>query len=154
MDETSGHFRFLEGYPDDVLAVEATGTLSVEDYETVLIPKIEHFIQQQGRVKVLCVLGPSFEGFTLGAAWEDAKLGLRHVGDFARFAIVTDKAWIRTGVRLMAPLLGAEVGLYHLQDMDAAKDWICRNDAPARPVPMADVDYDKLPVEDRPRAGG
>ena len=34
-------FEFIEGMPPDVLAIEAVGKVTHEDYRTILIPKAE-----------------------------------------------------------------------------------------------------------------
>ena len=43
-----------------------------------------------------------FEGFSGGAAWEDAKLGFRSMHLFNGCAVVTDVGWIRESTRLAA----------------------------------------------------
>ncbi|MFC3119221.1 STAS/SEC14 domain-containing protein [Jhaorihella thermophila] len=94
--------------------------------KNTLIPEIEARISKEGKVNLLYVLGPDFEGFSAGAAWEDAELGLRHIGDFARVAVVSDKAWVRGAVRMFAPLVGAEVQAFRMEELDKAKEWITR----------------------------
>ena len=51
----------IEGLPPDVLAIEATGTVTHEDFRTVLIPKAEAMMAK-GPIKLLYVLGKEFAG--------------------------------------------------------------------------------------------
>ncbi|GHE03355.1 hypothetical protein U879_19755 [Defluviimonas sp. 20V17] len=144
-----GNFEVLGGMPEDVLAIEAKGKITRADYEDFLIPEVSRRIAKQGKVKLLYVLGDDFAGYTAGAAWDDAKLGLLHLGDFARVALVTDIEWIRMGVKMFAPMLRAPVHLYHLGALDEARAWITsdNDDPPHEPQVAADH---KLPtLEDK-----
>ena len=70
----------LNDVPREVVAVKAVGRLTREDYEKVLEPLIDDARREGRRLRFLYQVGPEFEGFTPGAAWEDAKLGLRLIG--------------------------------------------------------------------------
>ena len=63
-------FKFIEGMPADVLAVEATGKVTHEDYRDRLIPKAEAMMGH-GPIRLLYVIGPAFSGFELGALVDD-----------------------------------------------------------------------------------
>ena len=146
---TEGKFEILDDLPADVLAVRARGKITRADYEEVLIPAVKRMVQREGKVKLLYILGDGFEGLTTGAAWDDAKLGILHMGDFARIAVVTDVEWIRMGMKMFAPMLRAPVQVFHNAEIDAAKDWIAqdRPEAPHEPQVAADR---KLPtLEDK-----
>lgn len=87
-------------FPDDILAVEWQGEVTAEDYRSVLVPAALAKIRQHGHLRMLAVLGPSFETITAGAMWEDAKLGFGHLSNFSRVAVVTDISWIRDSLHL------------------------------------------------------
>lgn len=145
----SGKFEILDGYPADVIAISARGKITREDYETVLIPAVERVAKSQGKVKLVYVLGPAFEGYTAGAAWDDAKLGFLHMGDFARIAVVTDVEWIRLGVKMFAPMMPCPVRLFHVGETSVARDWITKDSPEAEHAPGVDADH-KLPtLEDK-----
>lgn len=141
----TGNFEILDGMPEDVLAIEAKGKITRADYEDFLIPEVTRRIAAQGKVKLLYVLGTGFAGYTAGAAWDDAKLGLLHLGDFARVAVVTDIEWIRMGMKMFAPMLRAPVHLFALDALDEAKVWIAsdKDEPPHEPQVAADH---KLPM--------
>ncbi|TNF16591.1 MAG: STAS/SEC14 domain-containing protein [Rhodobacteraceae bacterium] len=121
---SKGTFEFFTGYPTDVLAFEAVGVIDAAAYETQLIPAVEAKIAAEGRVKLLYVLGDRFEGFTMGAAWDDTKLGFSHLGDFGALAVVTDTDWIRHGTKLFMPLVPAPLRVFHLAELEDAKAWM------------------------------
>lgn len=123
MAET-GHFEIIGDLPADVVGIIAHGHITREAYEDQLIPLVEARIAQQGRVHLLYVIGPDFAGMSAGAIWDDARLGLMHLADFARVALVTDVEWVRLGVKMFAPLLPGQVRLFHLAELDEARRWI------------------------------
>ncbi|WP_422003464.1 STAS/SEC14 domain-containing protein [Reyranella sp.] len=92
----------IEGLPPDVLGVEASGTVTPQDYRDVLIPAAEAKLAR-GPVKMLHVAGPDFTGCALEAVWADTSFGLSHWRDFPRIAVVTESAWLRTAVTMFSP---------------------------------------------------
>lgn len=115
--------KFIEGMPPDVLAIEAVGKVTHEDYRTFLIPKAEAMMAR-GPIKMIYVIGKEFTGYELEALWDDGAFGIRHWREFKRVAVVTDQAWMRAAVSMFAPFIPAEVRLFNLSEFPAAKDWI------------------------------
>ena len=54
-------FKFIDGLPKDVLAIEATGKVTHEDYKSTLIPRAEAMMGK-GPIKMLYVIGKEFTG--------------------------------------------------------------------------------------------
>ena len=126
-DVRSGRFVILEGYPDNVLAIRAEGTITRKDYEETLIPLALEKIGTHGKVKMLYWCGPGFEGFSAGAMWDDARFGLMHMTDFSKIAFVSDVKWLRKAMKLFAPLVRMPVQLFHDGDIEDAKVWIIKD---------------------------
>ena len=116
-------FKLLEGMSADVLAIEATGQVTHEDYKGMLIPTAEAMMAK-GPVRMLFVIGKEFTGFELEAMWDDGAFGLKHWRDFSHIAVVTDHAWMRAMVAMFAPFFRGEVRLFGLFQLPAAKNWI------------------------------
>jgi SpoIIAA-like len=116
-------FKFIEGLPQNVIAIEATGKVTHEDYQQVLIPKAEAMMAQ-GPVRMLYVIGEAFTGFELEAMWDDGAFGLKHWRDFSHIAVVTDHAWLRATIGMFKPFFHGEIRLFMLSELPAAKDWI------------------------------
>lgn len=110
--------------PDNVLGFKASGTVTAKDYTAVLVPGIEAKLKSMKRVRLLFVLGSEFKGYTGGAAWEDAKVGLRHLTHFERAAVVTDVESIRRAVRAFGFAMPCEVRLFGNDDLQDAREWI------------------------------
>ena len=114
----------LNDLPDGIEGVRATGRVSKEDYEEVFEPLLDAARREDRRVRFLYQLGPEFEGFTAGAAWEDAKLGLRSMRLFEGCAVVSDVGWIREGSRLVGLLLPCPVRVFGNEERDEAIAWL------------------------------
>jgi hypothetical protein len=88
---------------NNIVAIRATGKVTGDDYETVLIPLIETKLKSHAKIRLLFQLGPEFEGYEAGAMWDDTKIGLKHLTNFEKIAIVTDSEWtIRLSKRLVS----------------------------------------------------
>ena len=116
--------------PERVLGLKASGQVSAEDYKTVLVPAIEAKLRKQKKARLLYLLGDDFEGFTTGAAWEDAKVGMKHFTSFERVAVVTDVDWIEKMIKAFGFALPGEVRVFDDDDLDEARLWICEAPSP------------------------
>lgn len=115
--------KFIEGVPQDVLAIEAIGKVTHEDYRNVLIPKAEAMMKK-GPIKMLYVIGKEFTGYELEALWDDGAFGIGHWREFKKIAVVADQAWLRASISMFTPFFPAEVQLFNLAELAAAKAWI------------------------------
>lgn len=118
----------LEGFPDDVLAVSASGKLNADDYRNIMVPQVHRILEAHGSVRMFYQLGPEWDGFTAGAGLQDMILGVEHWTDFERIAIVTDSTWIREAVCLFAPMFSKPMKVFANAEAEIAKDWIAVGD--------------------------
>lgn len=124
MDDEESGFEILEAQPPGVVAVKVKGTVSSKDYSETLVPYIEQQLKQHDKLKLLCVFDSSFETFTPGALWDDARLGIKHFSAFSKIAIVSDNAWVRSSVTFFAPLMPADVKVFEPDKQQAAEAWL------------------------------
>ncbi|HTO44826.1 MAG TPA: STAS/SEC14 domain-containing protein [Burkholderiales bacterium] len=110
--------------PDNVLGFAAKGTVTAKDYETVIIPQVETMFSRQNKVRFLYHLGEDFSGIDAAAAWDDTKLGLRHLTGWERVAVVSDVGWIRSAVRIFGLVIPGRVRVFHNRELGEAKRWI------------------------------
>ena len=117
--------RLIEDLPEGVVGVEASGKVTSEDYERVLVPAVEAArAKSDGRVRLLYVLGHELPDYTAGAAWEDAKLGLGHLRSWERIAIVGDADWLRHAVHGLGWLMPGEIRVFELDELESAREWV------------------------------
>jgi hypothetical protein len=112
----------LKDVPPGLEALKAVGKISKEDYEKVFEPLVDEARQKGRRIRLLCQIGPEFQGFTPGAAWEDVKVGLRALGLFDGCAIVTDIGWIRESTQLVGFLMPWPVRVFGNQEFNKGPD--------------------------------
>ena len=123
-DDRPGEFEILAGFPSDVVAIEAKGIVTSQEYRTAIIPYIEQKLKEHNALKLLFITGDDFIEFSVGALWEDARFGLSHMTAFSKMAVVSDVEWIRQGIKLFSPLMPADIMVFDLVALDNAKKWI------------------------------
>ena len=116
--------KFIEGLPDNVIAIEAVGKVDADDYKNVLDPAIAKALAAHDRVRFLCLLGEAYEGYTTGAMWQDTKVGLGDRDAWERIAVVSDHHALLDAVKLFAWMVPGEVRTYPLTGLDDAKAWL------------------------------
>lgn len=116
--------EILQGFPDTVIAVAAKGHVTKQDYDDVLIPKIEETLERHEKVRCYYELGAAFSGIAPGAAWEDFKIGIGHLSRWERVAVVTDVGWIQYAVTAFRFLMPGQLKVFQTSHADAARAWI------------------------------
>ena len=116
--------KLMNDLPERVLGVKVSGEVTAADYQTVLVPAIEGQLTKHKKVRLLYVIGDQFEGYTGGAAWEDAKVGMKHLTSFERVAVVTDVDWIENTIKAFGFALPGEVRVFDDDDLDEARRWV------------------------------
>jgi SpoIIAA-like len=116
--------EILNDLPPGVDGIRAVGTISKEDYETVVAPLFDAARRDGRHVRFLYQCGPDFHGFTPGAAWEDVRIGLRSLRILDGCAVVSDIGWIREGTRVAAFMMPCPVQVFANADRVAAGAWL------------------------------
>lgn len=92
--------------PDHVVALRFSGELTGPDFDKVA-GEIEARLARYPRIGVVADL-TGFDGLTLEALAKDIRYNLAKLGEWKRFpreAVITDKAWVRTAVSALDPLV-------------------------------------------------
>jgi hypothetical protein len=114
----------ISDMPGDALGFTASGKVTADDYESVLIPAIEAKLEQQSKIRLLYHLDTDFSGYELAAMWDDAKIGFDHFGAWERIAVVTDVEWIRASVKIFGFAMPGEIEAFKNDEQAEAKDWL------------------------------
>jgi hypothetical protein len=121
----------LSGFPDTVVAFRASGHVTRQDYETVVVPVVEEAFKRYQALRLYYQLDSDFEGIGPGAMWEDFKVGMEHVRHWERIALVTDVDWIGNAMKVFSFLMPGDVRLFSLADADQAREWVTSFETPA-----------------------
>lgn len=114
----------VTGLAPDVIGFSAEGIVTAEDYSSVLVPAVEAALEKGIRPRLLYVLGPDLERFELSAMMADARLGLSHLSDFGRIAVVTDHDWVENTVRMFGLMIPCPVRVFEYEDLSDARAWV------------------------------
>ncbi len=114
----------MSGFSGNVVGIQATGQITREDYEKVLVPAVDAAIASHGKVRLYYQIGPNFSGIDPGAAFQDFKVGMEHFTQWERVAVVTNVDWIRHSVRAFGFLMPIKMETFSIADADKAREWI------------------------------
>lgn len=109
---------------EDTLVFNATGILNTRDYEVDFAPKVERAIARLGKVNLVLNLDELFEGWDLGAMWDDARFGVKHRHDFKRVAVVGAQPWFKWAMQLGSKLMDGEFRTFASNHLDEAIAWV------------------------------
>jgi hypothetical protein len=116
--------KTIPNLPENILGFRAVGQVTAKDYEQEIIPAVLAMSERLHHVRMLYVLDEDFEGYSTGAMWDDALLGVSRYTAWERIAVVTDVPWMRTAVQAVHFFMPGTVKLYHLNEIEQAKVWL------------------------------
>ncbi|HII81469.1 MAG TPA: STAS/SEC14 domain-containing protein [Methanosarcina sp.] len=115
--------ELIKGLPDNVLGIIGSGTITGEDYDTVLIPAMKDKLQRHKKIRMLYQLNTDFKHYALDAYLEDSKVSL-HILSFEKVAVVSDVHWINDSVNLFKFIISVQVKVFSNNEFDKAKAWV------------------------------
>ena len=113
--------------PDGIDALAAVGTLTKDDYVQSIEPLFDDARRDGRRIRLLIEIGPEYDGYTPGAAWEKTANAFRHpslVRLVDGYAVVTDRHWLHEWAHLMAFLLPFPLRVFGIDERAAAVAWL------------------------------
>lgn len=118
-------FEILKESKGPLIAVKVSGKLNVDDYEKLLIPKLNALFKEHGKLSMLVEFTDDFAGWdSLAAAWDDMKLGLEHPNDFEKLALVGAPEWVEWGMKFFGVFVKGEVKAFPPGSREAALKWL------------------------------
>src|SRR6516164_1737346 len=123
--------ELIEGLPRNVVGIAASGKVTMQDCQDVLVPAIKQSRKRHDKIRLYYELNSRFPG----SAWDDLDLGLEHASCCERVAIVTDIGWIRLTVRAVRFLIPAKIRVFSTDQAEEGRAWII-----ARPGSGTDAD--------------
>jgi len=114
----------IQGLSAGVVGLRATGEVTKQDYEQVVVPLFDAMHAKGDPIRFLFHFPEPFTNFTASAAWEDAKVGLRNMRLIKRCAVVTDTKWLHVATRAMGLVMPTRMRTFGEDDMDEALEWL------------------------------
>ena len=112
--------QIIEGLPDNVVGIIAKGRVTNNDCDTILKPAMESTLKRHDKVRLYYEIGCRFPG----AAWENLRVGIEHMPQWERVAIVTDVGWVRHTVNALRFLIPGEVRVFTSDEAYEGCAWI------------------------------
>jgi hypothetical protein len=105
-----------------VLEVQVTGKLAHQDYQR-FVPEFDRLIKKHGKVRLLFEM-VDFHGWEPQAAWDDLKLGVKHLSDIERIAMVGQKKWQEWMASFCRPFTTAKIRYFETGTIEEARTWL------------------------------
>ena len=112
--------------PENVAAFNATGDVTKEDFENLVIPYVKNKVEQFDELNYLLYLDTDLSNFTMGAWLQDALLGIKNLSKWNRCAIVTDKEGVQNFTDIFSVLMPGEFKSFPKENLYNALYW-CQN---------------------------
>lgn len=120
--------ELMSDLPDNVIGLKASGKVTAEDYENVLIPAVEKHLESHDKIRIVYDLSEDLDGYSAAAMWDDTKVGFKHFRAWERIAIVSDQDWVENTIKVFGFLVPGDVKVFDDDDIDAAKAWASADD--------------------------
>lgn len=108
--------------PAGVVELTVAGSIARADYDRV-VAEMDAAIAQHGKLRLIEVI-EEVGSIDSSIWWQDIKWAWHHLRDVARCAVVTDKGWIGPVTRATAALIPAEIRVFPLAEIGAARAWV------------------------------
>lgn len=116
----------LNDAPENVAAFNATGEVTKEDFENLVIPYVKNKVEQFDELNYLLYLDTDLSNFTMGAWLQDALLGIKNITKWNRAAIVTDEEGVQNFTEIFSVLMPGEFKSFPKENLYNALYW-CQN---------------------------
>ena len=115
--------ELLADLSEGVVGLRASGEVTSADYEDVVMPAVSEALRTREKVNLLYLMddGVSYDA---AAMWDDAKVGMDHVGGWNRIAVASNDGRIRAMVKLFGLTMPGRVRVFGRDDEQAARSWV------------------------------
>lgn len=112
--------------PENVAAFKASGEITQEDFENLVIPHVKAKVNTFDELNYLFYIDTDLDQFTVGAWMKDILVGLKNLTKWNRAAIVTDKKFVQNFTDVFSVLMPGEFKSFPQDDVENALYW-CAN---------------------------
>lgn len=106
----------------NIAEIEIDGPITKAEIDP-MIEKLDGMIHEFGKIRLLEVVR-QIGKVEPAALWADLKWEPRHLNSFSHVAIVADQKWVEWMIKPLDMLIPAKLRLFHLDEIDAAREWI------------------------------
>ena len=114
----------LQDLPANVVGFRATGKITKEEYDTILIPAVDRLADATGKINYLFVLDTDVSNLSAGAWYDDLMVGVKHLLQWRKMAIVSNQPSVNKFTDIAGHIMPGDVKSFTINQIDAAKAWV------------------------------
>ncbi len=114
----------MNDLPPHVVGFRATGKVTKEDYEKVLMPSVDFQSKTFKKINFILWLDTDVSNYTFGAWVDDALVGWKHLTHWNRVAIVSNRDIIKKITDIFGHLVPGEYKGFKTTELEEAKNWV------------------------------
>ncbi|PZR23989.1 MAG: STAS/SEC14 domain-containing protein [Citrobacter freundii] len=114
----------LKEAPSSIAAFRASGEVTKDDFDKVVIPVVNDVVEKTGELNYLMVIDTPLKNFTAGAWWKDALMGLKKITKWRRAAIITDSDGVKKFTDLFSIVVPGEFKGFKPDQLNEAINWV------------------------------
>ncbi len=114
----------IQDLPANVVGFRGTGKITKNEYDSSLLPAVDMLADSTGSLRYLFVLDSDVSNISTGAWYDDIKVGLEHLLQWKKIAIVSDQKYVNKFTQVFGTVMPGEVRAFTLSELDEAKKWV------------------------------
>jgi len=114
----------LRDLPPHVVGIKATGKVTKEECDNVMIPALDQLVERTGQINYLLLIETDVKNFTIGALMDDLAVGVRHFNKWNKIAVVTDQKAVERFSDVFGIIAPGQSKGFSLEELVNAKKWI------------------------------
>ena len=116
--------ELLKDFPPHVAAYKAVGTVEKEEYEQIVMARVNEVAAAYGKINFLVLLETDMQNYTLPAFIDYLKISFQHFSRWNRMAIVTDQKWVEKAYDALSYLVPGVINGFEIKQFEEAKEWV------------------------------
>lgn len=116
--------EIMNDLPENVVGFHATGKVTKDDYEKVLMPAVDAQSKMFTKINFLLWVDTDVSNYTFGAWVDDALVGVKHFTHWHKVAIVSHYDVIKKITNVLGHLVPGTYKGFQNSQIEAAKTWV------------------------------
>ena len=116
--------EIMNDVPPHVVGFRATGKVTREDYEKIVMPAVENQAKTFNKINFILWLDTDVSNYTFGAWVDDALVGLKHLTHWHKVAIVSHSNAVKKITDIFGHLVPGTYKGFRTSELETAKTWV------------------------------
>lgn len=114
----------IENLPENVVGFRATRKVDSKDFTETVIFAVKDHIECRENLNYLLDLDTDISNFTMGAWFSDAILGVQHLMNWNRAAIISNSSGVKNFTDMLSKVMKGEFKIFEESQFDEAVLWL------------------------------